>query len=175
MATIVIKNRKKKEYSSKMFNELVLFYIFLIQGRIYKYEVEKILNVSERSINRYFFDLVLSGLIQFIPKTVDVSKSDLSYYALYKNRNERIFLNNKHLNIKNNPIGLNSNNQHIARLTRLALIMQDAFKYDEDYENNYDINKLETFYERHNFNLSSKTIKRDIKLVEAVFDYMKEK
>ena len=53
--------------------------------------------------------------------------------------------------------------------------MQDAFKYDEDYEYNYDINKLETFYERYYFNLSSKAIKRDIKIVKAVFNYMKDK
>jgi len=175
MASIVIEKRNKKDYSAKVFNELCLFYVFLLQGRIYRYEAENLFNVSKRTLYRYFSDLIEAGLIHQIPGSTAANKNKLAYYSIYKNRNERIFLNKKHLLIDTDPVGLHSEDPHILRLTRLGMMLADSFGFDEDYETNYDSERLDSFYKRKKFPLSAKTMARDRKLVKDVFEYMNEK
>lgn len=174
MASIIIEKRNTKDYSAKIFNELCLFYIFLLQGRIYRYEVGSLFNVSRRTIYRYFSDLIEAGLIHQVD-SVSTNKNSLAYYSIYKNRNERIFLNKKHLRIDTDPIGLRSKDQHILRLTRLGMMLSDAFRIDEDHETNHDPERLDSFYKMKKFPLSAKTMSRDRKLVKGVFCYMNNK
>lgn len=175
MDSIIIEKRNKKDYSSKIFSELCLFYVFLLQGRIYRYEAESLFNVSKRTLYRYFSDLIETGLIHQIPGTVSVNKNKLAFYSIYKNRNERVFLNKKHLRIDPDPIGLHSEDQHILRLTRLGMMLEDSFTFDEDYETNFDSEKLYSFYKKKKFPLSVKTMNRDRKLVKDVFEYMNKR
>ena len=175
MATVLIENRKQKDYSSKIFNELCLFYVLLLQGRIYRYEAESLFSMSKRTLYRYFSDLMEAGLIHQIPGSTAANKNKLAYYSIYKNKNERIFLNKKHLLIDTDPVGLHSEDPHIFRLTRLGIMLADAFKFDEDYMTNYDPVKLKAFYKKKKFPISAKTVGRDRKLVKDVFDYMNKK
>ena len=116
-----------------------------------------------------------TGLIHQIPESTETGKKELSYYSIYKNRNERIFLNRKHLLVDQDPIGLHSEDLHILRLTRLGMMLADAFRFDEDYKTNYDPVRLKSFYKKKKFPLSAKTMSRDRKLVMNVFDYMNRK
>ena len=175
MTSLIIEKRKEKEYSSKIFNELCLFYVLILQGRIYRYEAESLLKVSRRTLYRYFSDLMETGLIHQIPESTETGKKELSYYSIFKNRNERIFLNRKHLLVDSDPIGLHSEDPHILRLTRLGMMLADAFRFDEDYKTNYDPVRLKSFYKKKKFPLSAKTMSRDRKLVMNVFDYMNRK
>ena len=175
MATIIIEKRNKKDYSAKIFNELCIFYVFLLQGRIYLYEAESLFSVSRRTLYRYISDLLESGLIHQIPGYIENNNKRLPYYSIYKNKNERIFLNGKHLIINPDPIGQYSSDPHIQRLTRLGMMLADAFGFDDDFENNYDIVRLDSFYERKKFPLSAKTMSRDRKLVKDVFEYMSKR
>ena len=70
---------------------------------------------------------------------------------------------------------LHSEDPHILRLTRLGMMLADAFKFDEDYKTNYDPVSLKAFYKKKKFPISAKTVGRDRKLVYDVLNYMNKK
>ena len=49
--------RKKKKYSEKLFNELVLFYLLNRTGYFFEYEASFLLKISSRTLRRYIREI----------------------------------------------------------------------------------------------------------------------
>lgn len=185
--------RKKKQYSEKLFNELVLFYLLNRSGYFFEYEVSFLLKVSSRTLRRYIREInetrVLSrhgkGLKSFKQNEYKSYHVNLSFYNKETDPLENA-LNPKAILLpigfcQKHPKGLDSHNQHIVRLTRCAILLHKMVNELRDMESGYQtakevMNKCLFFYlEYININASLKTIKRDMHLIIDVINFMNDK
>ena len=186
--------RKKKKYSEKLFNELVLFYLLNRNAYFFEYEASFLLKVSSRTLRRY---------IREINETCVLHRNGRGLESLTQNGYKSYHVNLGFFNKETDPFkdainpqtvllpigfcqkhpkGLDSDNQHIARLTRCALLLHCA---------NNEIRELNEcswkepkdvvmecakyYFIEMNFGVSLKTFKRDMYLVVDVINFMKDK
>lgn len=186
--------RKKKKYSEKLFNELVLFYLINRTGYFFEYEASFLLKVSSRTLRRYIREISETCILHRNgSKLKTYSENGYKSYHVYLDSFNRetdpvddalspkltllpIGFCQKH------PKGLDSNNQHIVRLTRCALLLHCANnEIRELNECNWKGPKdvvmecAKYYFIEMNFGVSLKTFKRDINLVIEVIDFMKDK
>ena len=186
--------RKKKKYSKKLFNELILFYLLSRNGYFFEYEASFLLKVSSRTLRRYIREInktcVLHrdgrGLEPFTQSGYKSYHVNLDFYNKETDPFEDA-LNPQTILLpigfcQKHPKGLDSDNQHIVRLTRCALLLHCA---------NNEIRKLNEcswkepkdvvmecakyYFIEMNFDVSLKTFKRDMYLVVDVINFMKDK
>lgn len=188
---INISNRIKKNYSNKLFNQLCLIYLLIeSNNKAYNYVISKKINCSYRSLNRYFCELYLCGII---PKT-KINKKTLYPYYCIENIDENdeneldVYITNY---IKHHKDLIQ--NQHSKRLIRLTKLMIDNlysfYVVDEDEEYEYSkytfdrpTKKDSKIYDFILFNIddslykgiSTKSLQRDVRLVKDVIVHMYE-
>ena len=186
--------RRKKKYSGKLFNELILFYLLNRNSYFFEYEASSLLNVSSRTLRRY---------INEINETCVLNRRGKGLEAFTQNRYKSYHVNLGFFNKENNPSkdainsqtvllpigfcqkhpkGLDSFNQHIVRLTRCALLLHYAnneirelneCKWKEPKDVVTECAKY--YFVEMNFDVSLKTFKRDMYLVVDVINFMKDK
>ena len=190
-------NRRKKEFSDAIFNELLLAYLFSQNAVVYKYEVKSFIKKSDRTIYRYFNDLNKTGL--FNDGIVSYKTNGETRYSPYKNEKE-LYDIEKDIPLLmtsfsfNSPLGLQSKDTHINRLTRCSLLLHylkclekrklnkiNKHEFNDNLEkcitlSEEDLEKAQNYY----FNeikilRSKKTFKRDLYLVLSVMYYISDK
>lgn len=192
-----IANRKDKLLSDKLFCELVILYIFQEQAEVYEHELEHFVNKSKRTIYRYMEDLNKTDLFRSRGIKTRVTNEGLKKYSAYdedfyaSDGTPLLMLTFVCKNIK----GLHSDDKHIARLTRCAILMHelkckresnlytrefwdDDFVEDDDmlYISNKDVEEAKKYYyEELELTYSEKTFKRDLLAALYVIYYMKLK
>lgn len=189
-----IENRRKKLFSDKLFNELILIYLFSQQAAIYEYEIDMLIKKSKRTFYRYLEDLKETGLFKSGINCVKDENGNKKYIPYYKD----ISLPSDSAPILmlsfvlGNPSGLSSKNQHIRKLTRCSILLHSlrtkkdlnkrSFSYQNLNENDDDVALLLTnkdlfdckkiYYDDMQLDLSNKTFKRDLYITLIVLFYM---
>ena len=186
--------RKKKKYSEKLFNELVLFFLINRTGYFFEYEASFLLKVSDRTLRRYIREINETCVLHRSGRGLESFNQNgyKSYHVNLDFYNKETDPFNDALNpqtvllpigfCQKHPKGLDSKNQHIARLTRCALLLHCA---------NNEIRELNEcswkrpkdaimecakyYFVEMDFGVSLKTFKRDMNLVIEVIDFMKDK
>lgn len=190
-------NRRKKDFSDAIFNELLLVYLFSQNAAVYKYEIKSFIEKSDRTIYRYFNNLNKTGL--FNDGIVSYKVNDETRYSPYKNEKELYDIENDMplLMISfsfNSPSGLQSKDSHINRLTRCSLLLhylkclekkelnrRNNYEFEDNLEkyillSDNDIKKAQNYYFNEiNILRSKKTFKRDLYLVLSVMYYISDK
>ena len=185
--------RKKKKYSEKLFNELVLFHLLSIYGYFFEYEASFLLKVSNRTLRRYINEIEETCILyRGGGKLETLNENGYKSYHV-----SLCFFNNEKDPVKDalnpqtiilpigfcqkHPKGLNSKNQHIVRLTRCALLLHkvqtELKKMDSTRMDIIDVvrNCINYYFDEIKINVSPKTFKRDILLVFDVLVYMQDK
>lgn len=187
-------DRKKKEYSEKLFNELVIFYLLNRTGYFFEYEASFLLKISSRTLRRYVREINQTCILHRNGKPLKtyVENGYKSYHVYLDefNKEKDPFadaLNPKPILLpigfcQKHPKGLDSENKHIVRLTRCALLLHDTYNVfrnglGSSWKTPEDIMKeiMEYYFEEMKFDVSLKTFKRDLKLVTDVIVFMNDK
>lgn len=194
-----IDNRRKKKYSSKIFNELSLLYLVSNTGYFYEYEAYSILKISERTLYRYLEDiketyilgLHSNGLQSFVYKGNKLYHYEPIFFRPRENPLEEAI--NPAVDIlpigfvQKHPKGLDSSNKHIVRLTRCTMLMHhtkciienDVFQFcncDTKQFNQYIFKKCyEFYYDNIGCNVNIKTFNRDMMLIIDVLKFIVDK
>ena len=185
--------RKKKKYSEKLFNELVLFYLLNRTGYFFEYEASFLLKVSSRTLRRYIREINETCILHRNGRGLEPYNQNgyKSYHVNLDFYNKETDPFKDAINpqsvllpigfCQKHPKGLDSKNQHMVRLTRCALLLHEMVNELRDVDSGCQtakegMDKCLFFYlEYININASLKTIKRDMKLVIDVIFFMKDK
>ena len=186
--------RKKKKYSEKLFNELVLFYLLNKNSYFFEYEASFLLKISSRTLRRYIREINETRILHRHGKGLESFNQNgyKSYHVYLDSYNKETDPFKDALNPKTillpigfcqkHPKGLDSINQHIIRLTRCALLLHCAnneirelneCRWKEPKDVVMECAKY--YFIEMNFDVSLKTFKRDMHLVIDVINFMKNK
>lgn len=195
--------RNKKKYSEKMFNELVLIYLISNTGYFFEYEAEFLLKISKRTIQRYVKEINETHIIGKHVKGLEtINENGYKSYHAHKDffiRDEDPLESAKKPQsiilpigfMQKHPVGIDSNDQHIVRLTRCALLLHQAKNAMRNELDKFDIaeERMEAIHFTENsiikcynyyfnemkFNVSFKTFKRDMALISDVIEFLNNK
>lgn len=186
--------RKKKPYSEKLYNELILFYLLRKSGYFYEYEASFLIKVSNRTLRRYIHEINETCILHRDKEKLKIHTENgyKSYhvYSDFYNENsdpleDLLYPNVALLPIgfcQKHPKGLDSQNQHIVKLTRCALLLHCAnneFRKLNEHRwrkpEDMIYNCLKYYFFEMEFDVSIKTFERDMKLVIDVIKSMKDK
>lgn len=177
-----------------MFNELVLIYLISNAGYFFEYEAEFLLKISKRTIQRYVREINDTHVIGKHTKGLEtINENGYKSYHVHKSffirNDDPIESANNPKSVllpigfmQKHPAGLDSDNQHIVRLTRCALLLhcakneirmlnERAWKKPKDVV----MECAKYYFIEMNFGVSLKTFKRDMYLVIDVINFMKDK
>lgn len=196
--------RNKKKYSEKIFNELVLIYLLSNNSYFFEYEADFILKISKRTLKRYIDEINATHVLgKHYSGLESINKNGYKSYHLSKdffNEEDDPYetaLNDNPILLslgfqQRHPSGLDSDNQHIVRLTRCALLLHkakcaiknDMCIYDSSsnrcekdlhFTENSVVECYDYYFNKMKFNLSYKTFKRDMVIVRDVIEFLNSK